>query len=199
MWFQIRDAALENPRVTPDMFENLPIAPPPGYSGPAKPGPEALTVGDLAERALPTLDPLLEILLSAPAQILVIELMAYSTFRWAQEVLADPECSAASDFAPRMVDYIQADENIHVSYLQCALAEARARTVIDQNGRELPGTCVVDTICQRIVRRNTGIRWDRMMSYRMAQIRKELATHPGGERILKGFAALGPIPETAAA
>lgn len=199
MWFQIRDAALENPRITPDMFENLPIAPPPGYSGPAKPGPEALSVGDLVERALPTLDPMLELLLSALAQILVIELMAYSTFRWAQEVLADPGCSAASDFAPQMVDYIQADENIHVSYLQCALAEVRARTVIDQEGRELPGAHVVDTICERIVRRNTGSRWERMMAYRMGQIRKEMAARPDGERILSGFAALGPIPQATGA
>ena len=66
------------------------------YPHPAKPEPEALSVGGLVERALPALDPMLEILLSALARILVIELMAYSTFRWAQEVLADPECSAAS-------------------------------------------------------------------------------------------------------
>ena len=37
MWYAIRDAALDNPAVTSDMFENLPIAPPPGYTGPAKP------------------------------------------------------------------------------------------------------------------------------------------------------------------
>lgn len=199
MWFQIRDAALENPRITPDMFENLPIAPPPGYTGPAKPSPDALSVGDLVERAVPTLDPMLEILLSALAQILVIELMAYSTFRWAQEVLADVECSAAPAFAPQMVDYIQADENIHVSYLQCALAEARARTLIDQEGRELPGAHVIDTICERIIRRNTGSRWERMMAYRMNQIRSEMAARPDGDRILAEFAALGPIPQAAAA
>lgn len=97
-----------------------------------------------------------------------------------------------------MIDYIQADENIHVSYPQGALAEVRARTVIDQEGRELPGTDVVDTICERIIRRNTGSRWERMMAYRMAQIRKELDARAGGERILTEFAALGPIPQAAA-
>ena len=33
MWFAVRDAALADPPITIDMFENLPIAPPPGYEG----------------------------------------------------------------------------------------------------------------------------------------------------------------------
>jgi hypothetical protein len=48
MWYAIRDAALENPAVTQDMYENLPVAPPPGYTGPAKPATEAMSAGDLA-------------------------------------------------------------------------------------------------------------------------------------------------------
>ena len=37
MWYHIRDAALGDPPVTPDMFENLLIAPPPRYTG-SRPG-----------------------------------------------------------------------------------------------------------------------------------------------------------------
>jgi len=198
MWYAIRDAALDKPRVTPDMFENLPIAPPPGYTGPAKPAPEAIGVGELAQPLFPSLDPLFELLLSALAQILVIELMAYATFRWAREVLADPGASAAPDFAPRMVDYIQADENIHVGYLQCALAEARCRTIRAMDSTTLDGAVVVDRICERIIARNSGSRWDRMMAYRMGQIRSELAARDDGAQILAEFAELGPIPECAA-
>lgn len=194
MWYAIRDAALDNPAVTSDMFENLPIAPPPGYTGPAKPAPEALSVGELMKQLYPSVDPRLELMLSAMAQILVIELLAYSTFAWAREVLADPTCSAAPDFAPRMVDCIQADESIHVGYLQCALAEARSRTVLAMDGTEIPGTQLVDAICDKMVANQLGGRWDRMMTHRMAQIRHELEDRSDGAQILANFAECGPIP-----
>lgn len=194
MWYAIRDAALDSPPVTPDMFENLPIAPPPGYTGPAKPAPEALSVGDFMKQLNPSVDPLLEMMLTAMAQILVIELVAFSTFAWAREVLADPSCSSAPDFAPQMVDYIQADESIHVGYLQCALAEARSRTIVAKDGSEIPGAGFIDAICNKMVTNQMGGRWDRMMAYRMGQIRSELKQHPAGERILAEFAIRGPIP-----
>jgi len=193
MWYAIRDAALDHPAVIPDMFENLPIAPPPGYSGPAKPAPEAIGVGEL-KLLFPTLDPMFEILLSVLAQILVIELIAYGTFAWAREVLSDPQCSAAPELAPRTVDYIQADEGIHVAYLQCALAETRARTLRAQDGSEIAGATVVDAICGKILGNQKGARRDRMLVYRMNQIRDELAAHPDGARILAEFEKLGPVP-----
>jgi len=197
MWYAIRDAALSNPPVTPDMFENLPLAPPPGYTGPAKAAPDAIGVGNLMSPLFPQLDPLLELLLSAFAQILLIELVAYSTFSWAREVLSDPACSADPVFAPRMVEYITCDENIHVGYLQCALAETRCRTLLDQEGTEISGQRVVDAICDKIIRNNTGARWERMLAYRMGQIRAELSERPDGEQILGVFAALGPVPQAA--
>lgn len=140
MWYAIRDTSLESPRITPDVFENLPIAPPPGYQGPAKPAPEAISVSSLTTQLCPTLDTIFEITLNALTQILVIELMAYSTFAWAREVLADPSCSADPAFAPMMVDYIQVDEGIHVGYLQCALAETRCRTLSRPNRPRARGT-----------------------------------------------------------
>lgn len=194
MWYALRDAALGHPEITPDMFENLPIAPPPGYTGPAKPAPEAIGVSQM-QLGFPALDPMFEVLLLVLAQILVIEIIAYGTFSWAREVLADPECSQAPEFAPRMVDYITADENIHVAYLQCALAEVRSRTLIGGAGERIPGATVVDSICERVLRANRdGGRRDRMLRYRMGQIRAELARRPDGETILEQFSALGPVP-----
>jgi hypothetical protein len=195
MWYAIRDAALECPTVTADMYENLPITPPPGYAGPAKPAPEAMSPGDIAQRMFPEIDPLLEIELSVFAQILFLELVAYGTFAWAREVLADPACSAAPEFAPWMVDCIRQDEGLHVGYLQCALAEARSRTIRTQDGGTIPGAPVVDAICERIVRAQTGGRRDRMLAYRMRQIRAELAARADGERILTEFERLGPVPD----
>lgn len=200
MWYEIRDAALRSPKVTQDMFENLPIAPPPGYTGPAKPAAEAIQVSDITNQIYPgKLDFMFEVLLTAMMQVLVIELMAYSTFRWAQTVLADPACSAEPQWVPRMVDYIQADENIHVSYLQCGLSEARARTIVTTDGGTLAGAEVIDAIARKIVASQMGSRWDRLMGFRMKQIRAELEERADGEELLAKFAAAGPVPEVAQA
>ena len=195
MWYAIRDAALENPTITPDMFENIPIAPPPGYSGPATPSPDAMSAGDLVQRLFPEIDGLVEIELSVFAQILFIELIAYGTFAWARAVLADPACSKAPQLAPWLVDCIQQDENLHVGYLQCALAEARARTLRTSTGGTVPGERVIDAICQKIIRLQSGGRRNRILSYRMRQIREELAERPDGARILAEFEHLGPVPD----
>jgi len=195
MWYEIRDAALESPTITPDMYENLPIAPPPGYNGPAKPSPEAISVSQLATQMFPSLDPSLELLLRAMAQILVIELVAFDTFAWARTVLSDAECSADPEFVPWLVTCIQQDESIHVAYLQCALAEARCRTLLGRGGEELPGAEVIDAFCTAT--RDAligGERWERMMRYRYRQICAELETRPDGARLLDQFGALGPVP-----
>ena len=194
MWYAIRDAALGNPTVTPDMFENLPIAPPPGYVGPAKPSPEAIGVRSM-ELKFPTLDPMFEVLLLILTQLLVIELVAFGTFTWAKDVLRDPECSLAPEFAPRMVDYVTEDESIHVAYLQCALAEVRSRTLIGSDGGRLSGAEVIDSVSARILSVNRdGNRRERLLRYRMDQIRRELGERPDGGEILAQFQALGPIP-----
>jgi hypothetical protein len=198
MWYAIRDAALQNPTITPDMFENLPIAPPPGYSGPAKAAPEAIGTGQMIIE-FANIDTVLEVLLMILTQLLVIELVAYGTFAWAQEVLSDSECSAAPEFAPRMVDYIRQDENLHVGYLQCALAEIRCRTLKASDGNEIPGQTVIDRICEGSLQNNRQpARRERLLRYRMQQIQAELLGHRDGARLLARFAELGPTPALAA-
>lgn len=194
MWFALRDAALDRPEITPDMWENLPIAPPPGYSGPAKASPEAVSVG-VMDVSFPTLDPIIEVMLLAMTQLLLIEVAAGGTFQWAQEVLSDPRCSSAPRLAPRIVDYIRADEDIHVAYLQCALSEARARTFVASDGATIPGEVVLTTIRDRVLQRNREPgRRDRLLRFRMCEIQAELALRADGDRILREFATLGPVP-----
>jgi GMP synthase-like glutamine amidotransferase len=139
MWFAVRDAALSDPPITIDMFENLPIAPPPGYEGPAKPSPEAITVGGMLEGLRDDVAPELQLLVRAMVQILVIELLAYHTFAWASDVLGDPTCSADAEFARATIDHIRTDEDIHVAYLQCGLAELATMTVRTIDGGTVAG------------------------------------------------------------
>jgi len=197
MWFALRDAALDDPTITPDMFENMPIAPPPGYTGPAKAAPEAITVGGMLEGLAENIDPGIQLLVRAMTQILVIELLAYHTFAWASEVVGDSTCSADPDFARATVDHIRADEDIHVAYLQCALAELRVRTVRTTAGGTIPGAELVDAAIAGALSNQTGDRFDRIMNYRIEHVRRELAEHPDGAQLTADFDALATAPLTA--
>lgn len=190
MWFAVRDAALADPPITLDMFENLPIAPPPGYEGPARPAPEAITVGGMLEGLRDDVAPDLQMLVRAMVQILVIELLAYHTFAWASEVLGDSTCSADADFARRTIGHIRDDEDIHVAYLQCGLAELATMTVRTTDGGTIPGSDLVDAARRSALDNQTGARFDRILEYRLAQVRSELAAHVDGDRLTAEFDAL---------
>lgn len=197
MWFAVRNAALADPPVTLDMFENLPIAPPPGYQGPAKPAPEAITVGGMLDGLRDDVAPELQLLVRAMVQILVIELLAYHTFAWASEVLGDPACSADADFARATIDHIRTDEDIHVGYLQCGLAELATMTVRTTGGGTIAGADLVDAACRSALDNQTGARFDRILDYRLAQVRAELAAHEDGQRLTAEFDALATQPAEA--
>jgi hypothetical protein len=199
MWFAVRDAALADPPVTIDMFENLPIAPPPGYEGPARPAPEAVTVGGAFDGMRDDVAPELQMLVRAMVQILVIELLAYHTFAWASDVLGDPGCSHDANFARETIDHIRADEDIHVAYLQCALAELSTLDVRTTDGGTVAGADLVAGACRAALDNQTGARFDRILEYRLAQVRAELTAHPDGERLSAEFDALAAGPDVAAA
>jgi hypothetical protein len=176
------------------MFENLPIAPPPGYAGPAKAAPEAITVGGMLAGLREDIAPELQLLVRAMVQILVIELLAYHTFAWASDVLGDPTCSADAEFARATIDHIRADEDIPVGYLPGALAELATMTVRTTDGGTTAGADLVDAASQVALDNQTGLRFERILDYRLAQVRAELAAHPDGERLTADFDALATQP-----
>ena len=197
MWFAVRDAALDDPKITLDMFEDLPIAPPPGYTGPAKPSADAMSIGQVLEPLVPGLDPLFEVHIRAMTQILLIELVAYRTFAWASEVLGDATCSVDPTFAAGLVDRIRTDEDIHVAYLQTALAEITSMTLLTTDGRRVPGADAVRAACASGLANQTGARAQRLLMHRLRQVEADLANHPEGDRLLEEFRALGPLPSVA--
>jgi hypothetical protein len=194
MWFAIRDAALDRPEILPDYFTNLPIAPPPGYDGPAQASPDAISVGSMMEPLVDGIDPLFEVTIRGMATILVIELMAFRTFAWAGRVLSDSTCSVDPAFAASTIDHIRIDEEIHVNYLQTALAELSTLTIRKTDGTTLPGAELVMVACRSAVDNQTGDRFDRILAYRYAQIRRELLDREGGDQLIAEFDALGPVP-----
>lgn len=199
MWFAVRDAALADPPVTLDMFQELPIAPPPGYSGPASPAAEAISVGSMIGGMRDDVSPELQLLVRAMVQILVIELLAYHTFAWASDVLGDPSCSHDAAFARTTIDHIRADEDLHVGYLQCALAELATMTVRRTDGGTVRGADLVVAASRAALENQTGDRFDRVLAYRLAQVRTELEDHPDGARLTAEFDALADSPAEALA
>lgn len=194
MWFAVRDAALDRPEILPDYFTNLPIAPPPGYDGPAEAAPEAININSMMEPLVDGVDPMFELTIRGMATILVIELMAFRTFSWAETVLSDAACAVDPTFATRIIGHIRADEEIHVDYLQTALAELAVRSVVCTDGSTISGASLVQAACEAAVGAQTGDRFDRILAYRYGQVRDELATFADGDALLEEFDSLGPIP-----
>jgi hypothetical protein len=124
MWEAARDLALSNPKVPGDIL--MAIMGRRGNNGRGR-------------RTLPYLKEDMERVLGFMMTVLIIEVFAESTFRWAEEVLSDPDVSDAPKEASDMVSYIRSDESPHVQYLRTALSEISARTLIGEDGKRYSG------------------------------------------------------------
>ena len=175
MWEAARDLALESPKVPGDVLMRML-----GRRGSR----------EKVERPFPDLDPTLERMLLMLAQVLVIEVFAEGTFDWGEQLLSDPELSAAPEAAGAMVRHIRSDERPHVQYLRTALSELRARTFRTVQGGTRPGSEVVDAALHRVLR---GITRERPREQRedvrhnMAAA-MQVATNP--QAVLEEFDAL---------
>jgi hypothetical protein len=143
--------------------------------------------------------PELQLLVRAMVQILVIELLAYHTFAWASDVLGDPCCSHDATFARATIDHIRCDEDLHVGYLRCALAELATMTVRSPDGGTVRGSELVVAASRSALDNQTGARFERVLDYRLAQVRAELDAHPDGARLTAEFDALATNPAEALA
>jgi len=150
MWFAARDVAFESP-VTEDetarMLERM------GIGQMAKAAPDRLWPDDVSVD--------LELLVERMTRLLLIEISAFHTFAWAEEVLSDSDLVAGEGEAGRLVSYIRADETPHVEYLKTVLTEMRDRTLVGTEGR-YPGA--------DLIRRT----WDRALAQSLGERRREV-------------------------
>ena len=135
MWEAARDAALSNPAISPEIFQNI-------------------IARRMAEprQLFPQLDASAERVIRVMVNVLVIEVFAAATFAWAEEVLSDPEVSDGPDQAADLVRYIRSDEAPHVEYLRTALSEIQARTLFGRDGADISGKQVVAALADRSLR-----------------------------------------------
>jgi len=137
MWEAARDLALSKPKVPGDILMAI---------------MQRRGGGNRGGRALPQFKEEVERLIGFMMNVLIIEVFAASTFKWAEEVLADPDVSDAPEEAADMVRFIRSDESPHVEYLRTALSELSARTLIDDEGKAHKGHEVVQSLLDRALR-----------------------------------------------
>ena len=199
MWFAARDVALEEQPSEAQVREMMERPGGPGMVT-APPTPEQIAkirAQMLANRMLPDdIDFALEAAIIRMTRLLLIELVAFLGFSWAEAVLSDTELVAGEGEAARLVSYVRADEAPHVAYLKCALSEMRDRTFRGASGKTYPGTEMVGRIWQhltyqflvtsRLDRRNGA--YDTVL--------QGLRAHPRREALLEEFHALGQVQLT---
>jgi hypothetical protein len=190
MWFAARDIAFEHPvseDMTQTMLVRMGIVPADG-----KPlTPEEIRRNAEAVRRFPDIDLSLEMMVRRMVSLLFIEVSAFHTFAWAEEVLSDTDLVAGDGAAADLVRYIRADETPHVDYLRTALTEMRDRTFVGENGRRVAGRELIGTLWDAALELSLGVNRDNAVRQFTAELDHALATNPRREQILEGFRALG--------
>ena len=178
MWFAARDVAFEHP-VTEDetqvMLQRMGIATPGA-------GPPRLLPDDV--------DPDLEILIERMVRLLLIEISAFHTFAWAEEVLADTDLVAGEGEAARIVSYIRADETPHVEYLRTTLSEMRDRTFVGHTGARYAGTDLIGRLWDRALTQSLGERHAAARQVAMDEVARAVEARRDRDDLLEEFAAL---------
>jgi hypothetical protein len=191
MWFAARDIAFDDP-VTEDMTQSMlvrmGIVPADGKA----PSADEMRRNAEAMRRFPDLDLSLEMMVRRMVGLLFIEVSAFHTFAWAEEVLADDDLVAGEGRAAALVSYVRADESPHVDYLRTALTEMRDRTFVGESGVKIPGTEVIGTLWDTALALSLGANRENFVRTATAEVEHALASNGRRADILEGFFALGP-------
>jgi hypothetical protein len=193
MWFAARDIAFEDP-VTEDaralMLERMGIVAP----GAAGIDPAALRATAMANRVWPDdVDFDLEVLITRMVRLLLIEISAFHTFAWAEELLADHDLVAGEGEAARLVGYIRADETPHVDYLRTALSELRDRTIVGATGARHAGADLVGRLWDGAIVQSVGANRRQALDTMWAEVRHAVGDRPGAADLLARFDELGTV------
>jgi hypothetical protein len=155
--------------------------------------------GIIPDRILPDdIDPNLEAIAGLMTRVLLIEIQAFHTFKWAEQWLSDPNLVAGDGEAAKLVTYIRGDETPHVGYLKTGLTEMRDRTWIGATGKKHDGEELFGRIWNRAVENSLGAGRDATRQTTATEVEHWCAKKANGAEILEQFHALGDEPVTAA-
>ena len=182
MWFAARDIAFEGRTADLDidaMLERL------GF------GPNAKGAPGTGPRLLPDdIDPVLEIVADVMIRILLIEIQAFHTFAWAEELLGDRDLVAGDGAAAALVSYIRSDETPHVEYLKTALSEMRDLTWVGESGTKHAGSDMIGTLWVNGLDRSLGSQREANRKSILGEIEYWCGQRPHGDDLLAEFHAL---------
>jgi hypothetical protein len=147
----------------------------------------------LGEQTFPDINLDLEMLIARMASLLLIEISAYHTFAWAEEVLSDTALVSGEGEAARLVSYIRADEAPHVEYLKTTLSEMRDRTFVGASGKKHAGTKIIGDLWDQAKANSFGARRDQMLAQTLGEIDYALEGNPRKGEILERFHSLGTV------
>jgi hypothetical protein len=190
MWFAARDIAFETPPsedLTREMLGRMGIARPDGFM----PTAEEMRAAALAIRRFDDLDLMLEAMLRRMISLMFIEVSAFHTFAWAEEVLSDRDLVAGDGVAADIVACVRKDETPHVDYLRTALTEMRDRTFVGESGRKIPGTEVVGTLWDIALEQSLGANRELFLRNSMAEVEFALEGNKQRDDIVEEFLSLG--------
>lgn len=191
MWFAARDIAFENPTATIDIEGMLARM---GF-GPAPAGSPAAQV---PARLLPDdIDPNLEAIAGLMTRVLMIEIQAFHTFKWAEKWLSDSTLVAGDGEAAKLVSYIRGDETPHVGYLKTGLTEMRDRTWIGSSGKKYKGEDMFRIIWDAALNNSLGTGRDLNRKAVLSEVEHWCGQKANGASILEGFHAVADEPVSA--
>jgi hypothetical protein len=189
MWFAARDVAFEEPP-TEDMRQQMLIRMGVVAADGKAPTPEQQRKNQEAIRRFPDLDLKFEMMIWRMINLLFIEVSAFHTFAWAEEVLSDDALVADSATAAQLVRCIRADETPHVDYLRTAMTEVRDRTLLGESGKKIDGSDVITTIWDALIEQSAASR-ENFRKTAMAEVEHAVEGNPRRDEILERFHALG--------
>ena len=195
MWFAARDIGFESP-VTEDETKRMLARM--GFAAPGSVDPAQIRAAQAATRLMPDdIDLDLELLIERMVRLLLIEISAFHTFAWAEEVLADTDLVAGDGEAARIVSYIRADETPHVEYLKTTLSEMRDRTFVGSSGRRYSGTDMVGRLWDRALSQSLGERRTDMLNTVLGEVTHAVDGRADRDTLLEGFHAAGDVRPSA--
>ncbi len=193
MWFVARDIAFENP-VTEDETRRMLVRMGIGPTSDSAQQMERRRRAAMAQRLLPAdIDYTLEMMVARMIGLLLIEISAFHSFRWAESLLGDTELVAGDGTAGTLVSYIRSDETPHVAWLRTALSEMRDRTWVGTSGRRHAGTEMIERLWDRALSDSLVVRRQENLNFVMGQVVESLAGRADGEDIIDEMLSFGSV------
>lgn len=183
MWFAARDIAFESPTMEVDLDAMLARL---GYD---KGGaPSGLDI----PRLLPDdINYELEFTVMFMIRVLLLEVSAFHTFRWAETWLGDTDLMPHAKDAAILISCMRADETPHVDYLATAITELRDRTWIGESGKGHAGGEMIGRLWNYLLDQSLGIGRQQARSAILGEVEYWCRKRPDGQDLMAEFDRLG--------